>query len=105
MSASSTERKGSLWTGGAGIVDRGHDDENAIGAAGAGLRHLIGVIHEILAQGMYRPGERGEEVRRLEGVGQDRKAARAASLVGGRKRSRSNWSRIRLAFLISATSA
>ena len=40
--------------GGAGVVDRGHDDQDAIGAVGARFRHLVGVVHEILAQGRQR---------------------------------------------------
>ena len=36
---------------GGGIIERGHDDQNAIGAPGARFRDLIDVEHEILAQG------------------------------------------------------
>ena len=32
------------------VIDRGHDDQNAIGAPGARLRDLIDLEHEILAQ-------------------------------------------------------
>ena len=32
------------------VVERSHDDQDAIGAVGAGLDHLIGVVDEILAQ-------------------------------------------------------
>jgi len=39
---------------GTGIIDCGHDDENAVGAVGARLGHLIGVVHEILAQHRQR---------------------------------------------------
>ena len=49
------EREGrGFELGGAGIIDRGHDDEDAIGAISARLRHLIGVVHEILAQHRQR---------------------------------------------------
>ena len=43
-----------LEFGGGGVFDRGHDDENAVGACGARLRHLVGVVHEILAQHRQR---------------------------------------------------
>src|ERR1700733_548840 len=39
---------------GAGVFDRGHDDEDAIGAVSACFRHLVGVVHEILAQHRQR---------------------------------------------------
>jgi hypothetical protein len=32
------------------IVERRHDDQDAVGAMGAGLDHLIGIEHEILPQ-------------------------------------------------------
>ena len=32
------------------VVDGGHDDEDAVGAPGARLQHLIGVEQEVLAQ-------------------------------------------------------
>ena len=66
-----------------GIVDRRHDDEDAIGTKGARLHHLIGVDHEVLAQ-------HGEEGRLARGgqiigaslkrrpVGQHREAGRTA---------------------------
>ena len=49
--------------GRAGIVDRGHDDEDAIGAVGARFRHLIGVVHEILAQHRQRARRRAPRAR------------------------------------------
>ena len=36
------------------VVDRGHDDEDAVGAPGARLEHLIGIEEEILAQDRQR---------------------------------------------------
>src|SRR3954449_1450381 len=33
-----------------GIIERRHDDQDAVGAVCAGLRHLVSVEHEILAQ-------------------------------------------------------
>src|SRR3954469_8179787 len=33
-----------------GIIERRHDDQDAVGAVRAGLRHLVSVEHEILAQ-------------------------------------------------------
>ena len=77
----------------AGIIDRGHDDEDAIGAGDARFGHLIGVVHEILAQHRQRAGrarrakmiERALERRR---IGQHRQTRRAAGLIGGRQRRR-----------------
>ena len=49
------EREGCRFEfGGGGVVDRGHDDQDAVGARGARFRHLIGVVHEILAQHRQR---------------------------------------------------
>jgi hypothetical protein len=39
-----------------GVFQRGHDDEDAIGAGGARFRHLVGIVHKILAQ--HRQGAR-----------------------------------------------
>jgi len=36
---------------GEAIVDHRHDQQNAIGAPDPGFQHLIGVKHEILAEG------------------------------------------------------
>ena len=36
------------------VVDRRHDDQDAVGAPGARLGHLIGLVHEILAQRRQR---------------------------------------------------
>ena len=36
------------------VVDRRHDDEDAVGAPGARLQHLIGIEQEILAQDRQR---------------------------------------------------
>src|SRR5574337_374973 len=69
------------------VVDRRHDDEDAVRAPGARLEHLIGIEHEILAQ----DGKRGRLTRfdqvlwrTLKGgeVGQNRDAGGAARLVG-----------------------
>ena len=78
---------------GRGIIERRHDDQDAIGAMSAGLDHLIGVVHEILAQHRQRGGgARGDhevevtlERRR---IGQHRKARRAAGFIGARERGR-----------------
>ena len=75
--------------GGAGIVHRRHDDQDAIGAIGARFRHLIGLVHKVFAQYRQRTGrarlaqmiERAGKGRR---VGQHRKARRAAGRIGCR---------------------
>ena len=76
-----------------GVVDRRHDDEDAIGAERAGLHHLVGVDHEVLAQ----DGEGGRLARggqiigaSLEGgrVGQHRQAGGAAHFISARQRRR-----------------
>ena len=79
--------------GGASIVDPGHDDEDAIGAGRARLRHLVGVVHEILTQHRERcrPARRAQMIEAAlerRRIGQNRKASRAAGLVGTRKRRR-----------------
>ena len=71
---------------GRGIVERVHDDQDAVRAMGAGFEHLVGVEHEILAQHRQagRRARRDHEVEMaLEGgrVGQNRQARRAAGLV------------------------
>ncbi len=75
------------------VVERRHDDENAVGAMGAGLDHLIGIVHEILAQ--YRQSGRRacrhheiEMALKRRRVGQHREACRAAGFIGLRKRRR-----------------
>ena len=86
-------KRGILDIPGRGIIERRHDDQDAVGAMSAGLDHLIGVVHEILAQHRQRRGgARGDhevemalERRR---VGQHRQARRAAGLIGPRQRRR-----------------
>ena len=61
------------------IIDRSHDDEDAVGAPGARLEHLIAIEHEVLAQHGQRRGRarRGEIFGSpLEGgrVGENREA-------------------------------
>ena len=75
------------------VVDRGHDDQDAVGALGARLRHLIGVEHEILAQHRQRGrrARRRHEIRlalERRRVGEHRQAGRAAGLIGARQRRR-----------------
>jgi len=53
--------RGRFQFAGQGIVDAGHDDQDGVGAPGAGLVDLVGVKQEILAQ-------RGQR-HRLAGVG------------------------------------
>ena len=69
------------------VVDRGHDDEDAVGAPGARLQHLIGIEQEILAQDRQR--RRRARLHQMLGralerrrVGEHRKAGRAARLIG-----------------------
>ena len=88
----SAEGRG-LEFGGADIVDRGHDDQNAVGAVGPRFGHLIGVVHEILAQhGQRRRGARLaqmiEAALERRPVGENRKAGRSARLIGRRQRRR-----------------
>ena len=78
---------------GASVIDRGHDDEDAIGAVSARLRHLIGVVHEILAQHRQRTAPRAcaqmiETALERRRVGQHRKAGGAACLIGRCQRGR-----------------
>src|SRR5262245_17445857 len=75
------------------VVDRCHNDEDAVGAPGPRLRHLVGVVHEILAQHWQCGGcARGAEILRpalkRRRVGQHREAGGAALLVGARQRRR-----------------
>ena len=73
------------------IVERRHDDQDAVGAVGASFDHLIGVEDEVLAQ----RGEAGRRARRHQKIEmalerrrirQDRQAGGAAVLIGLRKR-------------------
>ena len=75
------------------VIERRHDDEDAIGAGRARLRHLIGVVHEILAQHRQRTGRarRAQMIERaLERgrVGEDGQTGRAALRIGLRQRRR-----------------
>ena len=75
------------------VADRRHDDQDAVGAERARLVHLIGLVHEILAEHRQVDGRaRGDEVlrRALEErrVGEHREAGRAARLVGAGERRR-----------------
>ena len=78
---------------GGGIVERRHDDQDAVGAMGAGLGHLIGVEHEILAQ-HRQIGRRARRHHEIEmalerrGVGEHRQARGTAGLIGLCKRRR-----------------
>ncbi len=76
-----------------GIFQRGHDQQDAIGAQRPALRHLIGVQHEILTQSGQGGGiARGLKITvvALEVllVGQHRKAARPAGFIGAGQRRR-----------------
>ena len=51
---------GDVERAGFAIVDAGHDDQDAVGAGGAGLVDLIGVEQEILAQGRRVGGGAGD---------------------------------------------
>jgi len=82
-----------LELGGGRVVERRHDDENAIGSSCARFRHLIGFVHEILAQRRQRAGgaRRAQMIERaLERgrVGKDGQTRRAALRVGRRQRRR-----------------
>ena len=72
------------------IVDRGHDDEDAVGAPGPRLQHLIGVEHKVLAQSRQPGGRAGLSQKfgpALEGggIGQHRKAGGAARFISLRQ--------------------
>ena len=97
-----------------GVVERGDDDQDRVGADARGLGDLPGIDHEVLAQDGQRHGVAGGDqivVGALEIglVGQDRQAGRAARLIGAGVRGGSKSARIRPldgdAFLISAISA
>ena len=67
------------------VVDRRHDDQDAVGAPGPRFGDLVGVVHEVLAQDRERGrGARGGEIFRpaLERgrIGEHRQASRAAGL-------------------------
>ena len=69
------------------VADRGEDDQDAVGAPGAGLGDLVGLEHEVLAQ--HRQLRRGagldQVVRRAleaRAVGEHRQAGGAAQLIG-----------------------
>ena len=40
----------------AGVVNGGHDDQDAIGTGGARFGHLVRIVHEVLAQNRQRAG-------------------------------------------------
>src|SRR5579862_2344090 len=77
---------GRFQLGRAGVVDRRHDDQDAISAVSARFSDLIRVVHEILAQHRQRHGaarnaqmiEMALERRR---IGQHRKAGGAAGFI------------------------
>ena len=78
---------------GGGIVERRHDDQDAVGAVGAGLDHLIGIEHEILAQHrqICRRARRHHEIQMAlerRRIRQHRKTRRAAGLIGSCQRRR-----------------
>ena len=80
-------RGGILQLGGERVIDRGHDDQDAIGPPGAGLGHLIGVIEEILAQSGQGAGRAGggQKLRRAlkrRRIGEDREAGGPPGLIG-----------------------
>src|SRR5258707_113603 len=69
-----------------GIVERRHDDQDAVGAVGARLDHLINVVHEILAQHRQRGGRtrRHHEIEmalKRRRVGQHPQTGRAAAAL------------------------
>ena len=73
-----------------GIVERRHNDQDAVGAVGAGLDHLIGVVHEILAQHRQsgRSARRHHEIEMTlkgRGISQYRKTGRASGFIGTRQ--------------------
>src|SRR5262245_30261735 len=75
------------------IVDRGHDDQDAVRAPGPRLRDLVRIVHEVLAQdGQIGRPTGGDEVVRLalerRPVGQHRQAGGAAARVGACQRGR-----------------
>ena len=75
------------------VGDARHDDEDAIGAPGARLEHLVGLEQEVLAQG--RQAGRLARLRQIFGpalerrrVGEDREAGGAALRIGAGQRRR-----------------
>ena len=85
------ERKGCRFElGRGGVLERRHDDQDAIGASRARLGHLIRVVHEVLAQRRQRASRarRAQVIERaLEGgrVGQDGEAGRSALRISRRQ--------------------
>src|SRR6202030_3536631 len=84
---------GGFQLGRASIVDRGHDDQDAIGAVSARFGDLIGVVHEILAQHRQRYGgaccaQVIEMALKRRRIGQDRKAGGAAGFISFGQRRR-----------------
>ncbi len=85
--------RGVLDIAGGAVVERGHDDQDAVGAMGARLDHLIGVEHEILAQ-HRQCGRRARRHHEIEmalerrRVGQHRETGRASGFIGLGKRRR-----------------
>src|SRR5580704_2390809 len=77
---------GRFQLGCADIVDRGHDDQDAIGAVSARFGDLIRIVHEILAQHRQRHVGAGraqviEMALERRRIGQDRKAGGAACFI------------------------
>ena len=73
-----------------GVVERCHDDQDAVGAVGARFDHLVGVVHEILAQHRQAGGRAGrhheiEMALKRRRVGQHRKTRSAAGFIGACK--------------------
>ena len=73
--------------GGLCIGDRGENDQDAIGAQGAGLGNLIGIIHKIFAQGGQGTGrarlnQEGFGALKAWRIRQDRQAGSAALFIG-----------------------
>ena len=76
-----------LEIAGGGVVECVHDDQDAVGAMGAGFHHLIGIEQKVLAQHRQircRARRHHEVEMALERgrVGQHREARRAAGLIG-----------------------
>ena len=84
-----SERCGSAFElGGTSVIDRSHDDEDAIGPGGARFEHLVRIVHEVLAEGRQRAGlacdtQMLKRTLKRGRVGQHRKARSAAGLIGG----------------------
>ena len=79
-------KRGLFDVPGRAVVERGHDDQDAVGAVGTGLRHLVGIEHEVLAEHRKR-GRRARRHHEIEvalerrRVGEHGKAGGAAGLV------------------------